>query len=203
MNSDAEVRNQGLPKAHIELPKIAFQAGMSVKTKETVPRPAPRRPHARQRDAESWLLTPDSCSSRNEGASGDVDENKGRCPRIEFRSPKSKGLCGCCVCSDSCLLTPDSCSSRNEGASGDVDENKGECPRIEFRSPKSKGLCGCCVCSDSCLLTPDSCSSRNEGASGDVDENKGGRQKGVRYQVSGISKCPPLGTGGPRGAKRE
>ena len=81
-------------------------------------------------DSDSWLLTPDSCSSRNEGASGDVDENKGA---SEVRG-RSEGLCGWCADSDSWLLTPDSCSSRNEGASGDVVENKG---RQKERCPVS------------------------------------------------------------------
>ena len=75
MNSAAEVRNQDLPKAHNELPKITFQAGMSMKTKDTVSRPVQKRPRALRRDSDSWLFTSDSCTSRNEGASGDLAEN--------------------------------------------------------------------------------------------------------------------------------
>ena len=55
-------------------------------------------------------LSPDSrlLLLSNEGATGDVDENKGERPKSEVRSPKSKGLGGGGACSDSWLLTSDS-----------------------------------------------------------------------------------------------
>ena len=54
----------------------------------------------------SWLQSPDFCSSRNEGATGDVVENKRECP--EFRVQSLRNICHrrVILAPDSMLLTP-------------------------------------------------------------------------------------------------
>ena len=61
--------------------KTTFQAGMCMKTKNPSPKSGVRSPKSKGlcgecADSDSWLLTPDSCSSRNEGSSGYIYENK-------------------------------------------------------------------------------------------------------------------------------
>ena len=123
--------------------KTTFQAGICMKIRTPVRSPKSEGLSGGCADSDSRLLAPDSCRSRNEGATGDVVENKRERPKSGVRSQKSKGLCGGCADSDSRLLAPDTYPSRNEGSSGYIDENtsgqeitdhqKGE----QMRSPRS------------------------------------------------------------------
>jgi hypothetical protein len=89
MKTNESVRN---PRSEVRSPKPewlewggvrteqgnnTFQAGMCMKTNESVRSLKSKGFCGSYADSDSWLLTPDSCSSKNEGASGDVDENKG------------------------------------------------------------------------------------------------------------------------------
>ena len=110
----------------------------------------------------SRLLTPVFCTSKNEGDSGDVNENKGRGKQLpgircqvsgrksEVRRPKSAAPFAEL---GAVILTPDSCLLyfKNEGDSGDMYENKGkgksdvryQVPRVseKVRSPRSGVRC--------------------------------------------------------------
>jgi|SRR5579862_5822274 len=127
---------------------------------------------------------------KNEGASGDIYENKGarKCMRTGWQKerPRRRTVNAAAremvaiLNSVSCLLASD---SKNEGDSGDVDENKGatKSTRAKFQA-KLPGDANSTACdkrrvailnSVSCLLTS---LSKNEGDSGDVHENKGARK---------------------------
>ena len=76
----------------------------------------------------SWLLSPNSCTSRNEGSSGYIDDNKRNGKTAidaggsESRRLREFGWPPRARCS--WLLSPNSCTSRNEGSSGYIDDNK-------------------------------------------------------------------------------
>ena len=109
---DSEVPADGFERVRSE--KTTFQAGMCMKTKNTVrgPKSEVGGHLPRCSPSGSWLLTPDSCPSRNEGATGDVIENKRAGTRgtgiqdtgrvdSDFCSPWNIGPCGArraCAC---------------------------------------------------------------------------------------------------------
>ena len=155
--------------------KITFQAGMCMKTKDAVRSP---RSEVRSRNASVAgtpalipLLTPDSCFSRYEGASGDVVENKRRNdPKSEVEIGPAAGAPA--LTPGSLLLTPafqemkvhpemllKTKDGKKEGVRYQVSgvrkvsgsaarknyvpsRNVYENKRTEVRSPKSKGICG-------------------------------------------------------------
>ena len=123
--ADAEARSE----------KTTFQAGMCMKTKRTRCQVSGARCQGARLDSE---VPAGGCgmarSQKTTFQAGMCMKTKEGVRSPGVRSPKSKGVCGGCACSDSRLLTPDSCSSRNEGASGDVVENKGDKKeRVGFR----------------------------------------------------------------------
>ena len=67
----------GWRKCKVQRQKSTFQPGMCMKTNDTVRSPKSKGFCGRRSDSASWLLATDSCDPRNEGASGDVVENKG------------------------------------------------------------------------------------------------------------------------------
>ena len=69
------------------LQEMKVHPEMLMKTKDRVRSPKSKGFCGWYADSDSWLLTPDSCSSRNEGASGDVDENKGTRTEWEGKRP--------------------------------------------------------------------------------------------------------------------
>ena len=129
---DSEVPAGGLRTMRRE--KTTFQPGMCMKTKESVRSPESNGLCGLCASTDSWLLTPDSCASTNEGASGDIIENKGeqkegvgfRCKGIHLDSAvQSGGLRA--AGSEKTTFQPGMCMKtlNNSGATGDVDENKG------------------------------------------------------------------------------